>query len=62
MPVQIAQVHTDVDVQPPGPSRNVASSGLNGIDRLTLERLRPLVLQILKEELEQLRRQQGYSK
>jgi hypothetical protein len=34
-------------------------SGENGIDRAMMERLRPMVLLILREELERLRRQQG---
>jgi hypothetical protein len=59
MAVQIDQVHSDVHVQPPPASTPGTHSGLNGIDRTALERLRPLVLQILKEELERLRRQQG---
>jgi hypothetical protein len=32
---------------------------MNGIDHAMFERLRPLVLLILQEELERLRRQQG---
>jgi hypothetical protein len=32
---------------------------MNGIDRGMVERLRPIVLLILREELERLRRQQG---
>ncbi len=59
MAVQIDQVHTEVEVQPSGPAGPPVSSGINGIDRSMLERLRPMVLQILNEELERLRRQQG---
>jgi hypothetical protein len=59
MAVQIDQVHTEVEVQPSGSAGKPASSGMNGIDRSMLEMLRPMVLQILKEELERLRRQQG---
>jgi hypothetical protein len=32
---------------------------MNGIDRGMVEQLRPMVLLILREELERLRRQQG---
>ncbi len=59
MVVQIDKVHSEVEVQPPGSAGKSASSGMNGIDRSMLEKLRPMVLQILKEELERLRRQQG---
>ncbi|MGC1723524.1 MAG: hypothetical protein WA746_31475 [Isosphaeraceae bacterium] len=59
MPVQIDRVHSEVEVQRPSPASPPASSVMNGIDRSMLEQLRPMVLQILKEELERLRRQQG---
>ena len=59
MSVQIDKVHTELEVQPSGSTRPGASSGMNGLDRTMLERLRPLVLQILTEELDRLRRQHG---
>ena len=59
MPVQIDQVHSEVEVQRTGSAAAAVSSGMNGIDRSMLEKLRPMVLQILNEELERLRRQQG---
>jgi hypothetical protein len=61
--VHIDHVQTELDVRPPGyaGSRPGGSlpSVLNGIDRAELERIRPMVLLILREELDRLRRQQG---
>jgi len=63
MPVHIEHVQTDLDVRPPeagaGPRGGALAPGMNGIDHAMFERLRPLVLLILQEELERLRRQQG---
>jgi hypothetical protein len=63
MPVHIDHVQTDLDVRPPlageGLRSGALATGFNGIDRAMLERLRPLVLLILQEELDRLRRQQG---
>jgi hypothetical protein len=60
MPVQIGEMHTEVDVRPPEPASAAARAPMtHGNDRMELERLRPLVLQILREELDRLRRQQG---
>jgi hypothetical protein len=59
MAVQIDNVHSEVEVRPSGSPDIPAKHGMNGIDRSMLEQLRPMVLQILKEELERLRRQQG---
>jgi hypothetical protein len=63
MPVHIDHVQTDLDVKPPqagdGPRSGALASGMNGIDRAALERLRPMVLLILQGELDRLRRQQG---
>lgn len=60
MPVQINEMHTDVDVRPPDTAAAVPAAAMTpGNERKELERLRPLVLQILREELDRLRRQQG---
>lgn len=60
MPVQIGEMHTDVDVRPPEPAAATPHPAMTrGNDRMEFERLRPLVLQILREELDRLRRQQG---
>jgi hypothetical protein len=60
MPVQINDMHTDIDVRPPEPAAAVPGAAMTrGSDRTELERLRPLVLRILREELDRLRRQQG---
>jgi hypothetical protein len=60
MPVQIGEMHTEVDVRPPDVTAAVPRTPTtSGNDRKELERLRPLVLQILREELDRLRRQQG---
>jgi hypothetical protein len=58
MPVQIGDMRAEVDVRPPEPSSPPIAMA-SGNDRVELERLRPLVLQILSEELDRLRRQQG---
>jgi hypothetical protein len=60
--VHIDHVQTDLDVRPQagdGVRSGALASGMNGIDRTMLERLRPIVLLILQEELDRLRRQQG---
>jgi hypothetical protein len=59
MPVQIGEMHTDIDVRPPESAPGPGASMTRGSDRIELERLRPLVLQILRDELDRLRRQQG---
>jgi hypothetical protein len=63
VPVHIDHVQTELDVRPPQagevPRSGALVSGMNGIDRIMLERLRPIVLLILQEELDRLRRQQG---
>ncbi|HEY3857287.1 MAG TPA: hypothetical protein VGO67_23125 [Verrucomicrobiae bacterium] len=63
MPVIIDEIKTRVDVHAEdrgakahGPA---STSAGNGLDPLTIERLRPLVLQILQEEMERIHRQQG---
>jgi hypothetical protein len=59
MPVQIGEIHTDVDVRPltappsPPSARNRSGEGNE------MERLRSMVLEILRDELDRLRRQQG---
>jgi hypothetical protein len=57
--VQIDHVQTDLDIRPQSAGSGGLTSGANGIDHAMLQRLRPLVLLILREELERLRRQQG---
>jgi hypothetical protein len=56
-------MQTQVDVRPDDrgatPRGAPLTSGANGSDPVTVERLRPLVLQIIQEELERLHRQQG---
>jgi hypothetical protein len=52
-------VQTDLDIRPQTAGSGGLMSGANGIDYAMLERLRPVVLLILREELERLRRQQG---
>jgi hypothetical protein len=59
MPVQIRDMHTEFDVRPPDAPAAPSAAMTRGNDRNELERLRPLVLQILREELDRLRRQQG---
>ncbi len=60
MPVQIGEMRTDIDVRPPEAAAAAPPPAMtHGNDRKELERLRPLVLQILREELDRLRRQQG---
>jgi hypothetical protein len=59
MPVQVGDFHAEVDVRPPDTAAAPSTAMTRGNDRAELERLRPLVLQILREELDRLRRQQG---
>jgi hypothetical protein len=59
MPVQIGDFHAEVDVRPPDVAAAPSAVMTSGNDRVELERLRPMVLQILREELDRLRRQQG---
>lgn len=63
MPVQIDHVQASLDIRPAqpavAPATGALASGANGVDRAALERLRPIVLLILREELDRLRRQQG---
>jgi hypothetical protein len=63
VPVHIDHVQTDLDVRPSQAGDGLPSgalvSGMSGIDRGMVEQLRPIVLLILGEELERLRRQQG---
>jgi hypothetical protein len=60
MPVQIGEMRTEVDVRPPEAAAAATQPAMTrSNDRAELERLRPLVLQILREELDRLRRQQG---
>lgn len=60
MSVHIDRVETQMDVLPTGSS--ASADGLGGLamnEAALKERLRPIVLQILQEELERLRRKQG---
>lgn len=60
MPVRIGEMHTEVDVRPPETAATAPQSAMTrGNDRMEFERIRSLVLQILREELDRLRRQQG---
>jgi hypothetical protein len=59
MPVQIGEMRTEVDVRPTDPAPSPTGAMASGNDRVELERLRPLILRILSEELDRLRRQQG---
>jgi hypothetical protein len=66
MALHIKRVETDLDVRPaggeggaPGPGGRGDPAGLTGTDAALKERLRPIVLEILNEELERLRRRQG---
>jgi hypothetical protein len=57
--VHIDHVQTDLDTRSQTAGSGGLTSGVNGIDHEMLQRLRPIVLMILREELERLRRQQG---
>jgi hypothetical protein len=57
MPMHIGRVETELDVRPAAAGERKAPPA--GADADLKERLRPVVLQILQEELERLRRQQG---
>jgi len=65
MPLHIGQVDAEVSVTPPdagalsGGSPGGSGGGGAVADRQAIEALRPIVLEILREELERLRRQQG---
>jgi hypothetical protein len=61
MPLRIDRVETDMHVQPaaetaPRPADG-SSPTLAGSDTALMERLRPIVLQILDQEMQRLRRQ-----
>lgn len=61
MPLHIGRVETDVEVTPP--SGAAAPGGRTGppsaADAELLEKVRPLVLEVLRQELDRLRRTQG---
>lgn len=67
MVLQITRVETEIDVsgsaeaseQSPDTSRSRLHDDAIACDALLKERLRPVVLEILAEELERIRRQQG---
>ena len=58
MPFRIGEMQTEIEVRPaetaPGPGAAPPRD-----DFMEIERLRPMVLRILREELDRLRRQQG---
>jgi hypothetical protein len=58
MPVQIDEMRTSIDVRPSETPASAPATPSRG-GHTELERLRPLVLRIVREELERLRRQQG---
>jgi hypothetical protein len=65
MPLHIDRVETEIDVRS-GERREATETGSGGTaarpvpeDRLTIERLRPLVLRILEEELARFSRRVG---
>jgi hypothetical protein len=59
MPIQINRVDTEIDVLPPAVSGASGTAAVGGSDAALKERLRPIVMQILQEELDRLRRKQG---
>lgn len=61
MPLHIDRVDTELDVTPADHTRRRRGAGdmFEGTETELLERLRPLVLQILEEELDRLRRERG---
>lgn len=60
MPLHIDRVDTEMDVVPADRARGGGATGvLEGSESELLERLRPLVLRILEEELDRLRRERG---
>ena len=62
MAVQIDKVDTTVDVIPPPANPGAERTSpreAGGVDREQVEKLRPIVLLVLREELERMRRQQG---
>jgi hypothetical protein len=60
MPLHIDRVDTEMDVVPSDRSHGGGTAGLlEGSESELLERLRPLVLRILEDELDRLRREIG---
>lgn len=59
MPLHIDRVETEVDVLPAGEPNTAGPAGLTGTVAALKEKLRSIVLEILNEELERLRRKQG---
>lgn len=61
MPIRIDEVHADLDLT--GRQAGGGNAGAGGpadeTDRQLKERLRPLVMEILRDELDRLRRRQG---
>jgi hypothetical protein len=60
MPVYIDRVETEMDVLPAAAAATGGGPAApGGADAALKERLRPVVLEILQEELDRLRRKQG---
>ena len=62
MPVYIDRVETELDVLPTAAPRAAGAAAVpvpGAADPALKERLRPIVMQILQEELDRLRRKQG---
>ena len=59
MALHIDRVNTQIEVVPSGGSADTTSRNFNGSDSALLERLRPIVLEIMEEELQRLRREAG---
>jgi hypothetical protein len=59
MPLQIDRVNTQVDVLPSGQDTETVSAYASATDTELLERLRPLVIEIMEEQMDRLRREAG---
>jgi hypothetical protein len=59
MALHIDRVNTEMEVVPSGESGGTTRGDFSGSDSTLLERLRPIVLEILEEELQRLRREAG---
>ncbi|MCG6970893.1 MAG: hypothetical protein LJE85_14090 [Gammaproteobacteria bacterium] len=59
MPLQIDRVNTQVDVLPSGQDGDTMNAYTSVTDTELLERLRPLVIEIMEEQMDRLRREAG---
>jgi hypothetical protein len=59
MALQIDRVNTQMDVLPSGQDSDTVNAYTNVTDSDLLERLRPLVIEIMAEEMDRLRREAG---